>query len=180
MIYSKRPLQEKMVLFWHGLLTSGISKVNNGQYMLAQNQLFRDQALGDYAELLKAVSRDPAMMIWLDIPANRKAAPNEILPVSSWGFLPLVSAATESDVREAARAFTGWEIKNGAFYFDAADHDKGVKNFLGQSGNFDGDDVIDIIMAQPAAATFIARKLFAFFTYASPANGPSYAPGRRV
>ena len=171
MIYTKRPLQEKMVLFWHGLLTSGFSKVNNGQYMLTQNQLFRDQALGDYAVLLKAVSRDPAMMTWLDSQANNKAAPNENFARELMELFTLgVGNYTENDVREAARAFTGWELKNGAFYYDSSNHDNGTKSFLGQSGNFNGDDVIDIIMEQPAAATFISKKLFEFFMYANPDN----------
>ena len=169
MVYTKRPLQEKMVLFWHGLLTSGFSKVGNGQYMLTQNQFFRDQALGDYAALLKAVSRDPAMMTWLDSQTNNKVAPNENFARELMELFTLgIGNYTENDVREAARAFTGWSLRSGAFYFDAANHDNGTKNFLGQSGNFNGDDIIDIILQQPAAATFISKKLFEFFAYANP------------
>jgi uncharacterized protein (DUF1800 family) len=169
MIYTKRPLLEKMVLFWHGILTSAISKVGNVQFMRDQNELFRKQPLGDYGALLKAVSRDPAMLIWLDSRANRKQAPNEnfgreLMELFTMG----VGHYTETDVREAARAFTGWNLRGDSFVFDISQHDGGAKTFLGQTGDFDGDNIIDIIMSQRAAAEFISRKLFEFFAYDNP------------
>ena len=169
MVYSKRPLQEKMTLFWHGLLTSGHSKVGRAERMWTQNDLFRRQALGSFSVLLKAVSRDPAMLVWLDSQTNRKAAPNEnfareLMELFSMG----VGTYTETDVRESSRAFTGWFLNNRGFFFNAAEHDNGIKSFLGQSGNFDGDDVIDIIAAHSATSLYICRKLFEFFAYDNP------------
>ena len=169
MIYTKRPLQEKMVLFWHGLLTSAYNKVGQGLYMYNQNQLFRDQALGSYDTLLKAISRDPAMLVWLDSRSNRKTAPNEnfareLMELFSMG----VGHYTETDVRESARAFTGWGLRNDGFAFVQSEHDTGIKTFLGQTGNFDGDNIVDIILQQPAAAEFISRRLFAYFAYDNP------------
>src|SRR3972149_4969714 len=163
MIYSKRPLLEKMVLFWHGILTSSMFKVGNAKFMFNQNQLFREQALGDYAALLKAISRDSAMLIWLASRVNRKTAPNENFARELMELVSLgIGNYTETDVRESARAFTGWGIRSDSFFFDAAQHDEGNKTFLGQSGNFNGDDIIDIILRHPAAAQYISRRLFQF------------------
>ena len=169
MIYTKRPLQEKMVLFWHGLLTSGYSKVGRGPYMYTQNQTLRKLCVGRYDDLLKAIARDPAMLIWLDSQVNKKATPNEnfareLMELFSMG----IGNYTEGDVRESARAFTGWLISKGAFYFNADQHDNGLKLFLGRTGNFDGDDIINIITGQPVTAEFICRKLFSFFAYDDP------------
>lgn len=169
MIYTKRPLQEKMVLFWHGLLTSGYSKVGRGPYMYTQNQTLRKLCVGRYDDLLKAIARDPAMLIWLDSQVNKKATPNEnfareLMELFSMG----IGNYTEGDVRESARAFTGWLISKGAFYFNVNQHDNDLKLFLGRTGNFDGDDIINIIMEQPVTAEFISRKLFSFFAYDDP------------
>jgi uncharacterized protein (DUF1800 family) len=169
MIYTKRPLEEKMVLFWHGMLTSAISKVGIAQLMLGQNQLLRDLATADYAVLLKAIARDPAMMLWLDSRLNRKNAPNENFARELMELFTLgIGNYSENDVRESARAFTGWSQLASGFYLDLSQHDSGLKTFLGQTGNLGGDDIIDIIMQQPAAAEFISRKLFEFFTYDNP------------
>ena len=169
MIYTKRQLQEKMVLFWHGMLTSAFKKVGRGPYMLNQDQLFREQALGNYPVLLKAVSRDPAMLIWLDSRVNKKSAPNEnfareLMELFSMGPGPY----TEKDVRESARAFTGSLLRRKVYEFAPSLHDNGVKTFLGNSGNFNGDDIIDLIMEHPATSPFISRKLFSFFAYDDP------------
>lgn len=170
MIYSMRPLQEKMTLFWHGLLTSGFSKVGKGPYMYAQNQLLRKLCLSPYDQLLKAIAQDAAMLIWLDSQVNKKAAPNEnfareLMELFSMGIGPY----TEGDVLQSARAFTGWGLRQKVFNFTPEQHDFGTKIFLGRSGNFDGNDIIDIIMEQPATAEFISRKLFTFFAYDDPA-----------
>lgn len=171
MISTQRPLEEKMTLFWHGLLTSAISKVKKADYMLGQNNFFRANALGAFPDILKGVSRDPAMMIWLDTVSNNKGHANEnyareLMELFSLG----VGNYTEQDVREAARAFTGWTIRDGSYFFNARQHDDGQKTFLGQTGSFNGDDVIDIIVRQPASAAFIVRKLFSFFVYPDPAD----------
>jgi uncharacterized protein (DUF1800 family) len=169
MIYSQRPLLEKMTLFWHGILTSAFSKVGSGQFMITQNQLLRDHALDDYGVLLKAISRDPAMLTWLDSRTNRKAAPNENFARELMELFTLgIGNYGETDVRESARAFTGWSQVGDNFVFDATQHDNGIETFLGHSGNYTGDDIIDIIMAQLAAAQYISRKLFEYFTYDNP------------
>ena len=169
MIYTQRPLQEKMVLFWHGLLTSAFKKVGKGPYMLNQDQLFRRQALGEYDVLLKAISRDSAMLIWLDSRVNNKKAPNEnfareLMELFSMGIGPY----TEADVRESARAFTGWGLNKKDFIFRENQHDYGTKTFLGRTGEYSGDDIVDIIMEHPATAQFVCRKLFTFFVHDDP------------
>ncbi|MCL0101874.1 DUF1800 domain-containing protein [Dehalococcoidia bacterium] len=169
MIYTKRPLLEKMTLFWHGLLTSSRRKVGRGPAMPDQNMLLREHALGSYDVLLKAISRDPAMLIWLDSRSNVKRAPNEnyareLMELFTMG----VGNYSEVDVRESSRAFTGWGLRRRSFTFNPLQHDTGTKTFLGKTGNFDGDDVTDIILEQRASWEFIARKLFVFFVHDDP------------
>ena len=169
MVYTRRPLQEKMVLFWHGLLTSGYSRVGVPQLMWKQNELFRQQALGSYDVLLKAVSRDPAMLIWLDSRSNRKSAPNEnfareLMELFSMG----VGNYTEQDVRESARAFTGWFLSGQGSLFNRNEHDYSSKTFLGVTGDLDGDSVIDTIMKQPAASEYVCKRLFKYFVHDEP------------
>ena len=169
MMRTARPLQEKMTLFWHGHLTSAFSKVGRGPRMLDQNHLYRQHALGKFDDLLKAVSRDPAMLIYLDSRTNRKEAPNENFARELMELFSLgIGNYTEEDVRESARAFTGWSLGRQGFVFRRRWHDGGPKTFLGKTGSFDGDDVVDIILEQPASAHFIARKLFEFFAYDDP------------
>jgi uncharacterized protein (DUF1800 family) len=170
MIYTQRPLEEKMTLFWHGILTSSRRKVGNGPWMKQQNQLLRQHALETYDVMLKAISRDPAMLIWLDSRKNRKKAPNEnysreLMELFSMG----VGTFSELDVRESARAFTGWFVtKKKGFYFKSNEHDFGIKHFIGHSGDFDGDDIVDIILEQPSTSRYIAKRLFNFFVHDDP------------
>ena len=170
MAFSARPLQEKMALFWHGILTSSFKKVGKGPQMLAQNELLRREGMGRYDTLLKSISRDPAMMIYLDSRSNKKAAPNEnysreLMELFSLGL----GHFTEKDVRESARAFTGWQLKaKTEYFFNRGQHDYGSKTFLGRTGRFDGDDIVDIIMAQPAAAEYVCTRLWSFFAYPDP------------
>ena len=169
MIYTKRPLQEKMVLFWHGLLTSSFKKGGKGPHMCNQNELFWEHALGRYDTLLKAVSRDPAMLMWLDSKSNKKDAPNENFARELMELFTMgIGNYTERDVRESARAFTGYTLIKKEFVFNRNQHDFGAKHFLGRTGNFDGDDIVDIIFEEPVAAEFISRKLFEFFAYDDP------------
>jgi uncharacterized protein (DUF1800 family) len=169
MAYTERPLQEKMTLFWHGLLTSAFTKVGKGTAMFDQNQLYRDNALGKYDVLLKAVSRDAAMLIYLDSARNRKQAPNENFARELMELFTMGEGNyTEEDVRESARAFTGWGLQKKEFIFRRQWHDYGVKQFLGHRGDLDGDDVIDLIVMQPVAAEHISRRLFEFFAYDNP------------
>jgi len=169
MIHTRRPLQEKMVLFWHGILTSGSSTVGRPDFMLKQNELFRQKALGPFDILLKDISRDPAMLIWLDSRNNRKAAPNENFARELMELFTMGPGNySETDIREAARAFTGYFLNKDGFFFNTNQHDYGPKLFMGTQGSLDGDQIIDIIMKQPATAEFICRKLFAFFAYDDP------------
>ena len=164
MLASKRPLEEKLTLFWHGHFATGENKVRDYRMMLRQNLLFRRNASGNLRDLLVGVLKDPAMLVYLDNGENVKKHPNEnfgreLLELFSMG----VGNYTERDVREAARAFTGWTNDVLAFKFDADQHDFGQKTFLGRNGTFDGEDIIDIILAQPVTAEFVAAKIYRFF-----------------
>ena len=180
MINTQRPLEEKMALFWHHIFATGNSKVDNDNHLTAQTHLFRDHGMGNYRDLLIQVAQNPAMIFWLDNNENHKRSPNE-----NWGreLLELFSLGvghyTETDVFECARAFTGWTI--GAkiprnphhrfswhFEFRPEEHDYGQKTFLGQTGNFDGEDIIDIVLQQQACPRFIARHLYNFFVADEP------------
>ena len=162
MLHGGHPLREKLTLLWHNHFATSIAKVKDAELMFRQNGLFRDHALGKFGTLLQSVGRDPAMLVWLDSNSNVKGRANEnyareVMELFSLG----VGHYAEKDIREAARAFTGWHTNGGKFRFDAAQHDDGPKAFLGQSGNWDGDDVVRIILEQPAAARFVVNKLYA-------------------
>ncbi len=174
MIASPAPLQEKMTLFWHGHFTSSPEKGTTAQELLMQNQLFREYALGNVRDLTLHVSQDPAMLRYLDNNVNQKAHPNENYARELMELFTLgIGNYTETDVRESARAFTGWSFRRnpdgtGMFVDNVRQHDDGLKTFLGQTGNFSGTDVVNIIFRQPAAARFFATKLLAFFLYMDP------------
>jgi uncharacterized protein (DUF1800 family) len=166
MLRSGDPLREKLTLFWHNHFATSIAKVSRGDLMLGQNLLLRRHGLGQFGVLLRAISRDPAMLIWLDSNQNVKSQPNEnygreMLELFSLG----VGNYTEADVREAARAFTGWngDSHGDQFEFHAEQHDFGPKTVLRQTGNWDGDDVIRIVLEQPACALFLVRKLYRYY-----------------
>jgi len=164
MLSTRRPLEEKLTLFWHGHFATGENKVRDYRMMLRQNEMFRARASGAFRDLLVGILKDPAMLVYLDNGENVKKHPNEnfgreLLELFSMG----VGNYTERDVREAARAFTGWTNDVLAFRFDADQHDFGQKTFLGRTGTFDGGDIIDIILAQPVTAEFVAAKVYRFF-----------------
>lgn len=164
MLYSPHPLREKMTLFWHNHFATSQAKVQSVRYMLGQNQLLRRHALGSFRTLLHAISEDPAMMVWLDTHLSTRRQPNEnyareLMELFSLG----IGNYTEQDIREAARAFTGWQIRHHRYYFNASEHDDGPKTVLGRSGRFNGHDIVDLCLDHPAAARFLARKLFRFF-----------------
>jgi|SRR5579883_1848507 len=157
------PLREKLTLFWHNHFATSLAKVRNPDLMFRQNCLFRAHALGKFGPLLRAVGRDGAMLVWLDSNSNVKGRPNEnyareLMELFSLG----VGHYTEADVREAARAFTGWHTNGQGFRFDHAAHDPGPKTVLGQTGPWDGDDVVRIVLGRPDAARFLVRKLYHF------------------
>lgn len=169
MLLTPRPLEEKMTLFWHNHFATSINKVGDAGFMLQQNQMLRRLALGNFRALLLEVARDPAMLIFLDNRLNRRMAPNENFARELMEMFTIgIGNYTEQDVKEVARAFTGWTIRNGSFYFNPSQHDPGRKTILGSTGNFDGTDVIDILAAHPATARRLARHLWEFFAYPDP------------
>jgi hypothetical protein len=164
MLTTHRPLEEKLTLFWHGHFSTGENKVRDYRMMLRQNEMFRAQAGGNLRGLLVGILKDPGMLVYLDNGENIKKHPNEnfgreLLELFSMG----VGNYTERDVREAARAFTGWTNNVLAFKFDADQHDPGEKTFLGQTGSFNGEEIIDIILKQPVTAEFVSAKLYRYF-----------------
>ncbi len=164
MLVSKRPLEEKLTLFWHGHFATGENKVRDYRMMLRQNEMFRARASGPFRDLLVGILKDPAMLVYLDNGENVKSHPNEnfgreLLELFTMG----VGNYTEHDVREAARAFTGWTNDVLTFKFNADQHDVGQKTFLGKTGAFDGEDIVDAILAQPVTAEFVAAKIYRFF-----------------
>jgi hypothetical protein len=164
MLDSPRPLQEKMALFWHGHFASNEAKVRDYRKLLGQLELFQKHGTGNFRDLTLAVAQDPAMLSFLDAGVNVKGASNEnfareIMELFTMG----VGHYTEKDIREAARAFTGWNYVDLKFVVNKDQHDDGEKTFLGKTGRFDGVDVIDIIMQQPATADYIAGKIYRFF-----------------
>jgi uncharacterized protein (DUF1800 family) len=170
MIGSPAPLQEKMTLFWHGHFTSAYQKGIPAQVMVDQNNLFRADALGNVRELTLKVSQNPAMLRYLDNSQNVKAHPNENYARELMELFTLgIGNYSETDVRESARAFTGWSIDRDYSFRDfPARHDDGSKTFLGRTGNFTGHDIVEIIFAQPAAGRWFAKKLLSFFVYSDP------------
>ena len=171
MMATSSPLTERMTLFWHNHFATSFQKVQVAQLMYRQNVMFREQALGNFATLLREVSRDPAMLIYLDNATSRKGTPNENFARELMELFTLGEGHySEQDVKEAARAFTGWSVERdtGAFILRPALHDGGDKTVLGRSGKLDGDAVIDILLAQPACAEFIITKLWREFVSPDP------------
>ncbi len=171
MVASSSPLTERMTLFWHDHFVSAQPKVRAAQLMYRQNALLRRHALGSFADLLHAVARDPAMQIYLDTVINRKGEPNENFAREVMELFTLGQGHyTETDVKEAARAFTGWSVdpRTGRFLVRPALHDDGEKTVLGRTGNLDGDQVLDILLAQPQTAEFVTRKLWREFVSPQP------------
>ncbi|HEV8131082.1 MAG TPA: DUF1800 domain-containing protein [Acidobacteriota bacterium] len=169
MYYSPAPLQEKMALFWHNHFATSMRKVRAPELMVGQNELFRQYALSDFQRLLLEVSKDPAMIQWLDNSNNLKGKPNENYARELMELFTIgIGHYTEQDIKEAARAFTGWQMDFKGFCFSPEQHDFGQKTFMGQTGEFNGGDIIKIIMLQPATSEYIARKLFQFFAYDDP------------
>ena len=184
MITTRCPLEEKLTLFWHGLFATGYSKLNQARSLLNQIEMFRRHGMGSFPHLLLELSKDPAMLLWLDNNDNHKDAINEnygreLLELFSMG----IGHYSEDDVKECARAFTGWTLGNAeymaaralkdsiwpysriAWHFEYRDHDHddGEKTFLGRTGNFNGEDIINIIVEQEPTAHFICTRLFQFF-----------------
>ena len=189
MVSTDAPLREKVGLMWHGMFATGYSKLANGKVLHDQIRMFERHGMGSFKNLLMELSRDPAMIVWLDNSENHNGSVNEnygreLLELFSMG----VGNYTEHDVKEAARAFTGWTIGNTeymtlksardsvwpygrlSFHFEYKedDHDNGEKEFLGHKGNLNGEDIVDIICDQPATAAFLSRHMYSFFVADEP------------
>ena len=164
MLASEQPLREKAALFWHGHFATNEDKVRDYRKMLLQVETFQRLGLANFRDLLIAIAQDPAMLVFLDAGVNTKDSPNEnfareIMELFTMG----VGEYGEEDVREAARAFTGWSVKGLEFHIDPETHDAGAKDFLGERGHFDGIEIIDRILARPQTSQFIAAKLYRYF-----------------
>jgi uncharacterized protein (DUF1800 family) len=173
MMYSPHPLREKITLFWHNHFATSNAKVNNAGFMHGQYELMRRHGLGSFRSLVQDMSKDPAMMVWLDTRASKKGDPNEnyareLMELFSLG----VGNYTEKDIREAARAFTGWDIVADKAVYKADQHDDTEKTVLGQTGKWTGEDIVRICLEQKVCATFIVRKLYRFLVSESVAPTP--------
>lgn len=171
MLYSAHPLREKLTLFWHNHFATSNAKVQNSGYMLGQYELLRRHAQGSFRTLLTEMSRDPAMMVWLDTTQSQRDRPNEnyareLMELFSLGVTnarrPGARNYTEQDVREAARAFTGLRLEQGRAVFRERDHDTGEKTVLNQRGRWRADDIVRICLEQESAPYFIVKKIFRF------------------
>ena len=160
MIFTPDPLTERLTLMWHNHFATSNQKVRNLGYMKSQNDLLRKHAKGNFGDLLKQIVRSPAMLVWLDAQSNHKDHPNENLARELMELLTLgVGHYSEHDVKEVARALTGWTIQDNKFVFDELIHDAGIKRVLGHEGAWNGDDVLRILIDQPATAHRIAKRL---------------------
>lgn len=164
MMHTARPLRSRMAVLWHNHFATSNAKVNSPALMLQQLRAIEQHALGKFGDLALAIARDPAMIVWLDGNENVKGRPNENFARELFELFTLgVGNYSEQDIKQAARAFTGWHQRNGRFQFSALDHDTGEKSVLGERGNFDGPDVVRIALSKSAAAKFIATKLIREF-----------------
>ncbi|MDX9911032.1 MAG: DUF1800 domain-containing protein [Phycisphaerales bacterium] len=171
MIQTPRPLEEKMTLFWHGHFAASYRGVQNSYHMLAQNATFRANATTSFAELLHAIIRDPAMLAFLNNNTSRKGSPNENLAREIMELFSLGEGNySEQDIKEGARALTGYTFNDDRFIFDERNHDDGRKTILGRSGNLGGDEFVGAILASRDCGPYIVRKLWNFFVSDLPAD----------
>ena len=165
-VETAKPLQEKMVLFWHGHFATGYRAIENSYHMFLQNNLFRDYALGNFKEdLVRKIIRDPAMIKYLNNDQNRKGSPNENLARELMELFTLGEGEgyTEDDIKEGAKTLTGYNVEDDSFAFRSNLHDTSTKSIFGRRGNYDGDDFIDLIFTRKQAKIFIVEKLYKFF-----------------
>lgn len=164
MIETPRPLEEKMTLFWHGHFATSYRTIEDSYHMYLQNQLFRKYAVGNYGKLMYEIIRDPAMIAYLDNNDSRKGRPNENLARELMELFSLgVGNYSEKDIKEGARALTGYTFDDDEFSFQKQNHDEGQKAILGRTGKLDGDDFVSAILEKPACSRFMAQKLYRFF-----------------
>ncbi|MDA3872525.1 MAG: DUF1800 domain-containing protein, partial [Kiritimatiellae bacterium] len=171
MVTTTFPLQEKLTLFLHGHFATSAQKVQAAYPMLAQNQLFREKGFGRWIDLLESVSKDPAMLVYLDNARSSKRSPNENYAREVMELFTLGEGHyREEDIQNAARAFAGWSLHDSHWAFTLREPwvDHGFKRFMGQSGRFDGRDILDLILEQPQASRFLAERLWSFFASETP------------
>ncbi len=172
MVHTQRPLHARLAVFWHNHFATSYVKVRKTALMYRQLRTIERHALGPFEELLAAMSRDPAMILWLDNQLNEKGRPNENYARELFELFSLGPGHySEHDIREAARAFTGYQQRDGRFHFNRLAHDDGVKTVHGRTGRFDGDDVVRIACAQPACSRFLSRKLLRELLCPEPPDG---------
>lgn len=169
LLSAHHPLQEKMTHFWHGHFATSARKVKSSAQNYELNEIFRRYGMGDFRTLVIKVSQSPAMLRYLDNLQNKKGHPNENFARELMELFTVgIGNYSEKDIQESARAFTGWGVRRGEFYYNQRQHDEGEKTFLGQRGNLDGYDIIHILCQQKATNEFICRKLWEFFVYETP------------
>ncbi len=200
MVNSQHPLEEKVALFWHGVFATGYAKSAQGRVLMDQWRMFREHGMGNFKNLLIELSKDPSMILWLDNHDNHKGAINEnygreLLELFSMG----AGNYSEDDIKACAQAFTGWTISNSEymairanndslwpygrlnlnFEYKSDDHDSSEITFLGETGSFGGEDIIDIICKQEATGRFLARQMYSFFVADEPPSSQwAYTPPR--
>jgi len=171
MLNSPHPLQERVALMWHEHFATSAAKVDRGRLMHQQIQLFRRKGLGSFRELLLEVTRDPAMLIWLDGQSNRKGKPNENYAREVMELFTLgIGNYSEKDVKELARAFTGWRVEEEKASFEPKQFDDGEKEILGKRGKFDSESAVDVLLSIPAASKHIASRMLREFVHPKPAT----------
>jgi uncharacterized protein (DUF1800 family) len=190
MVAADHQLAERLVFFWHGHWATSVQKVNDPGLMLRQQQTFRDLGGGDFGALLRAMLRDPALIVWLDGELNTAKAPNENLAREAMELFTLgVGNYTETDVRQAARALTGWQVDrvNRSSSFNPRRHDGGDKTILGRSGPLDADGFAGILLDLPANGAFLATRLWYRFAADAPITAElrdrlaaAYRPGHDI
>jgi uncharacterized protein (DUF1800 family) len=182
MIETPRPLEEKLTLFWHGHFATSYRTIEDSYHMYMQNRFFRKHALGSYADLLEGIIRDPAMIAYLNNNDSRKGHPNENLAREIMELFSLgVGNYAEHDIKEGARALTGYTYRDDDFLFDKNNHDDNPKSILGRSGRLDGDDFVKAILARPACSAHIAAKLYRFLVNDDWQSNPEFAkPAKAV
>jgi len=169
MLLGEAPVIDKLALFWHGHFATSEQKVDNARLMMRQIELFQEKGAGNFGELLLEIARDPAMLIWLDSNSNRRGTPNEnwareLMELFSLG----IGNYTEVDIKEAARAFTGWHVRRGEYFFNRRAHDESEKRVFEKAGVLGGDDVVALCLGKPACSEFIAGKLFEYYVRLGP------------
>jgi Protein of unknown function (DUF1800) len=176
--YGKYPLQEKLTLFWHGHFTTSAKDERSASLMFTQNELLRRMSAGNFHEFVRQISRDPAMLDYLNNTQNKKEHPNENYARELMELFTLgIGNYTENDIKNSAKAFTGWTHDGDDFVFRENEHDESPKTFMGRTGNFNGDDIIDMILQHPKCASYISSNLWQYFAYEEMEEGLAESMG---